>query len=107
LAKEGGLEGIVLFHAQQCSEKALKAALVSRGMSSIRTHDLGLLLDQLALADASWDEIRGYCEDLSDFAVAPRYPGWEIVVAGVDQNEAVSQASAILRTVRRALNRVG
>lgn len=61
------------FHAQQAVEKALKAATVSRGIETRRTHDLvalaTALLDVVAVAPFTLDEVR----QLNPFAVEYRY----------------------------------
>ena len=41
---------ILVFHAQQAAEKALKALLVLRQIEFPRTHDIGLLLDLCRVA---------------------------------------------------------
>ena len=61
------------FHAQQAVEKALKAASVSRGIETKRTHDLvalaKALLDGVAVTPFTLDEVR----QLNPFAVEYRY----------------------------------
>ena len=43
LLKEGGLTGVVCFHAQQSVEKSLKALIESKGLNPPKSHDLILL----------------------------------------------------------------
>ena len=43
-----------LFHAQQCLEKYIKAALISAGITVRKTHDLLQLSSQLSAIDPSW-----------------------------------------------------
>lgn len=65
-------EGIVGFHAQQATEKALKAWLTFLGIAYPRTHDLSLLLYKLEEGGADvarWWELL----DLNPFAVQFRY----------------------------------
>lgn len=61
------------FHAQQCAEKALKAACAMRGIEVRRTHDLAALGQALAdhgiALPLSVDELRA----LNPFAVEFRY----------------------------------
>ncbi len=90
------LADVVCFHAQQTAEKALKAALVVTGRQPLRTHDLPRLLDELVQTDERWDQIRPLCEALSDFAVSPRYPEWELTAPGADAAEAVRSATLVL-----------
>lgn len=95
LAREE-LADVVCFHAQQTAEKALKAALVVAGKQPLRTHDLPRLLDELAGEDERWEEIRLVCEALSDFAVSPRYPEWELTAPDADATGAVRNAELVL-----------
>ncbi len=95
------LADVVCFHAQQTAEKALKAALVAAGRQPLRTHDLPRLLDELVAADERWEEIRLMCEALSDFAVSPRYPEWELTAPDADPSEAVKNATLVFVFVLR------
>jgi len=63
------------FHLQQAAEKALKAVLVAHGRAAPRTHDVGLLADEV---ETLVPALQGWGERLlalNDFAVAQRYPG--------------------------------
>ena len=93
------LADIVCFHSQQTAEKALKAALLSAGCEVPRTHDLPRLLDELVESDGRWEAIRLPAEALSDFAVAPRYPEWELTYPTADPGKAVDDAATILAFV--------
>jgi hypothetical protein len=44
--------------------------------------------------------LQGYCLALTDYAVAPRYPGWEDLVGRVDIDVVLGNASAVLDHVR-------
>ena len=65
----------VCFHAQQCSEKYLKARLCEAGCETGRLHDLVALLEQVLPHEPLWEVFRADLAYLSDFAVAYRYPG--------------------------------
>lgn len=63
--------------SQQAAEKAIKAAIIAARIRAPRSHDLGhlngLLLDSLSL-DTPGHEL----DELTQWAVAARYPGdWE------------------------------
>lgn len=60
------------FHAQQATEKALKAVLVARGIDFPRTHSLLRLVDMLAPSADLLD--RAALSALEVWAVAGRYP---------------------------------
>ena len=98
LARED-LADVVCFHAQQTAEKALKAAPIVAGKEPLRTHDLPRLLGELAEGDERWEEIRLACESLSDFAVSPRYPEWELTAPDAGANKAVENARPVLEFV--------
>ncbi len=65
----------VCFHAQQCIEKLLKAALIAHGVTPPKTHDLALLHRLLAPADLEWSPAVDDLRFLTRAAVDFRYPG--------------------------------
>ncbi|MDH4096865.1 MAG: HEPN domain-containing protein [Nitrospira sp.] len=92
----------VVFHAQQCGEKYLKALLVSRQIDPPKIHDLtelyALLPDGL-LADFN----ARLLEELNPYSIEGRYPGvWEPVEQG-EALRAVEAAKTIRRVIRRVL----
>ncbi len=65
----------ICFHCQQCVEKYLKARLNEAGIRFGKIHDLSLLL-KLALGnEPQWGLLERELKELTDFAVAVRYPG--------------------------------
>ncbi|HET6383723.1 MAG TPA: HEPN domain-containing protein [Armatimonadota bacterium] len=84
------------FHAQQCAEKYLKAALEEAGIAFGRTHDLESLLDLCLPAYPAWAMLRPQLISLSVYAVAFRYPGSSATAA---------QAAAAVQTVRNLRTR--
>jgi HEPN domain-containing protein len=65
----------VCFHAQQCVEKLLKAALTETGRDFSRTHDLNHLLDLILPMQPLWEAFRSSFQELVAYAVEYRYPG--------------------------------
>jgi HEPN domain-containing protein len=63
------------FHAQQCIEKYLKAALVQHGVTPRKIHDLATLMRECLAWYPLWSVMIKDLELLSQFAVATRYPG--------------------------------
>ncbi len=63
------------FHAQQCTEKYLKAVLQEASVVFPRTHDLSALLFLLAPLNPFWSTFAASCATLTDYAVRYRYPG--------------------------------
>jgi HEPN domain-containing protein len=90
---------IICFHAEQCAEKALKGLILALGQVPPRTHDLVVLQQASTKLDGRGAVFQGFCLALSDYAVAPRYPGWEDLVGTVDIGAVISFASAVLDNV--------
>lgn len=65
----------VVFHAHQCAEKYLKAALVDRGATFPKTHDLGALLTLLTAYEPELEHFRLRLDALSSVGIEVRYPG--------------------------------
>lgn len=84
----------VCFHAQQCVEKYLKAALVKNRVAFRKTHDLALLLDECVAFFPLWEAMRVELKRLSGYAVQFRYPG-----ESADRQEA-TRSIAIMRVCR-------
>jgi HEPN domain-containing protein len=86
---------IVCFHGQQAVEKAIKAVLVSQGVTFPTTHDLNKLVDLLpaglAIFPAELDTLR----KLNPYAVVFRYDDREIhTLTRTDANTMVEQIFA-------------
>lgn len=94
----------VCFHAQQCIEKYLKAALQAHGLRFSRTHDLGQLYQ---LGRSLFSELSIDIESLSEltsYAVEYRYPGYR--AGKQDARDSVAHMKHI-RSVLRALLKKG
>jgi HEPN domain-containing protein len=65
----------VCFHAQQCIEKYLKAALVSKGRTPVKIHDLTALMRDCIQDFPLWASASRDVDLLSQYAVLFRYPG--------------------------------
>ena len=62
----------VVFHAQQCVEKLLKARLIQLGHPVEKTHDLATLSRKLEAVDRQWSWDAEELSDLSSGAVLAR-----------------------------------
>lgn len=89
------------FDAQQAVEKAIKAVLVRDQIEFPRTHDIGDLLDIVAVSGRPLppDEAR----NLTDFATVARYPGWDRVVTEDDHRRAIALAERVVSWAREIL----
>jgi HEPN domain-containing protein len=65
---------IICYHCQQAVEKYLKGALVLFGVEIRKTHDLGLLAEDLNNYINVDDKYIDYCYDLTTYGVKTRYP---------------------------------
>jgi len=91
----------VCFHAQQCVEKYLKAALIWRSVALPRTHDLRLLV-QLAEEESGFALDLEMILPLNRYAVEARYPGeWEPI--GREEAEESARVARLVRGIIRAI----
>lgn len=94
----------VCFHAQQCVEKYLKAALVRYGIAPPRTHNLRVLMQMIG-AHVQLDVSTDAVISLSRYPVESRYPGDWDPMSRHDAEEAVGVARKLRATVRGLLPR--
>lgn len=88
----------VVFHAQQCAEKYLKARLEEANITFSRTHDL-LILHQLVVAvEPNWTVLQPLLIFLNPFAVIYRYPG--ISATKTDAKDALKNCREVRRVIR-------
>ena len=93
----------VCFHAQQATEKYLKALLVWHGLDAPKTHDISLLLQRLASHEAGLvDRVRD-ADLLTRYAVDIRYPGEQPEPNREEADRALELASMVRDAVLRAL----
>lgn len=88
----------MVFHAQQCVEKLLKARLIQLGQTVDKIHDLAALSRQLEAVDDQWSWDGDALADLSSGAVLARYPGFE--TSAEEQAELVELASNLRQALR-------
>jgi HEPN domain-containing protein len=93
------------FHAQQASEKYLKAFLVEHQIEFPRTHDLGRLLDLISPVDPSLAATLCDAPTLNPYGVDFRYPGPAVGMTSHDAREAVALARSVRDAVIGALGR--
>jgi len=93
------------FHAQQCAEKCLKAYLVFADIHVEKTHYLPRLVALCAGVDPRFQEMESTAAELTDYAVADRYPdSWREIPLD-EAIEAVGKAEECMALVRAKLER--
>jgi len=88
-----------MFHAQQATEKAMKAFLAWRDVPFRRTHNLEELGRQCVALDAALERLAGQAAPLTEYAWKFRYPGESDEPA----REEAEQALAAARNVYEAI----
>ena len=102
LAQAPGIgDAIVGFHAQQATEKALKAVLSRHGVEFRRTHDLALLLDLLQDRQLPPPPGADWLDELNPYAVEARYGLSGI--AGLDRPKVLAALHALMHGARAQL----
>ena len=87
------------FDAQQSAEKAIKGLLIHLQRDFPYIHDLGELLDQVEKAGQDVPGRIKQVVDLTDYAVATRYPGAIEPVTEEEYEEALAIAEEVVRWV--------
>ena len=93
----------VCFHAQQCTEKYLKALLLSQSLDFPKTHDLRVLV-QLVQSKLSLNLDMAELIKLNRYNIESRYPGNWDPIARPDAEEAVAIAQRVRSTIRHSLH---
>jgi HEPN domain-containing protein len=97
----GALLEDLCFEAQQAAEKAVKAVFVHRGVSFPFIHDLAKLLGQLERSGVKIPKYVMQADELSEFAVAVRYPGLARPTTKRQHRRAVRIAENVLKWAER------
>jgi HEPN domain-containing protein len=93
----------VCFEAQQAAEKAIKAVLLSRQVDFPRVHDIATLLTLVSECGIALPDEIAAATELTDYAVATRYPGLEGDVSNEDCDDAIACAEAVLQWAERMI----
>jgi HEPN domain-containing protein len=94
------------FQAQQAGEKALKAYLYARGLSTLVTHSLRRLAQECAALDPAFGELDESARLLDQHYIATRYPNGLDVETPPTRYYERRDAEACLRSARSILARV-
>lgn len=106
LARIGHAPGVMLeglcFHAQQATEKAIKALLVQKGVEFGKTHNIDVLLE-LIPPDISIPPAVEESVALTRYAVETRYPGTYDDVIEEDYAQALKLAEVVVEWAKGIL----
>lgn len=92
------------FHAQQAVEKALKAVLINRQAQFPRTHQIEPLLTLLSNSDVVLEDWMRELDELTDYAVESRYPGFFEETTAADCEKAILLARRTLGWAESIVN---
>jgi HEPN domain-containing protein len=95
---------MLCFHAQQAAEKAIKPVLLKHAVEFPRTHNLQVLLELLPESVPVPPGVAQAAE-LTEYAVALRYPAESEPVTSAEHRQAVSQAGAVVAWAEGILQR--
>jgi HEPN domain-containing protein len=111
LSAAGGAYEWACFQSQQSGEKALKAYLYARGLTSIITHSLRRLLQECRTLDRSFEDLAEAGRLLDQHYIATRYPnGLDTELPPTryyeqgDAETCLRSARSILEHVKRSLS---
>ncbi|MCL1880773.1 MAG: HEPN domain-containing protein [Oscillospiraceae bacterium] len=93
---------IICFHAQQATEKILKAFLVSNGVVPPKTHNIRHLIEMCQKIKADFVAFCREADTLTQYGVTPRYPT-EYDLDETDAKIAISYAEKIVQYVNGLL----
>ncbi|MBS0656492.1 MAG: HEPN domain-containing protein [Verrucomicrobia bacterium] len=91
------------FCLQQCVEKFLKAALLSKGWKLRRIHSLDTLLDDLIPFDDFFSQFRLICIRITAFYFSERYPSLETTITEKDVQDALQSILPLIEKIRQLL----
>jgi HEPN domain-containing protein len=100
---EGIADTIVGFHAQQATEKAIKAVLAANGIRFPFIHDLESLIELCRDSKIEVPSILDGAKALTPFAATERYGS--VVPIGLDRNRALEWAVAAIEWAQPLVDR--
>lgn len=85
---------IICYHCQQAIEKLLKCILLAKGEPVRKTHDLGLLAEQLQEYIDVEERFLEMCDDLTPYGVKIRYP-YEALIEDYHARKALKETEEL------------
>lgn len=97
---------LIAYHAQQCTEKCLKAYLVFHEEDFPYTHNIRRLL-KICGKYATWPLNLKSAEELTPYAITARYPGENMEVTQAEAEIAIEIARKVRDRIRTELKQLG
>ncbi len=95
---------VIVFHAQQAVEKALKAYLVLRDKHFGKTHNLARLIDLCSEVDQGFKRLYEISVDeLYPLSIEARYPDTDTEVTVKEAEEALKRAKAAIEFITKKI----
>lgn len=94
---------IICYHCQQTVEKALKAALIANGVKIQKTHDLGLLAEQLSEYVEIDEKYIEMCDNITPYGIKTRYPQ-ELCIEEHHVASALSETEVLFTFIKEILS---
>ena len=95
---------VIAFHCQQSIEKALKGYLIFLDIEFKPVHDLGYLLNLIAMKDNSFEAFFEDIDRISRYAVQIRYPDTIIQLTTSQIQEAIVMSDLIFTLVNKKVS---
>lgn len=96
-----------LFHVQQCAEKALKAYLMFKKGTVIKTHDLVRLVNVCMEFDTNFETLRLFAAVLTPYETAGRYPETSFEKPSMEEiKELIGQSEFVFNFVTQRLDKI-
>ena len=93
---------LICYHAQQTAEKYIKGYLVSELIDFPYTHSIEALL-KLTPSNSGLQKLMDIVSELTNYAVAKRYPGDYNILTKKNAEEAVNKSSKVRKAIRELL----
>ena len=97
---------IVCYHCQQAAEKILKAFVIAKSETLIKTHDLAVLLNQCRKHEAEFNNYAKHCITLTTYAALSRYPS-NIEITEQQMKQALKDTHEVLKFAKLRLAELG
>ena len=88
-----------MLHCQQAIEKILKAALIKFGIEIKKTHDLGMLAEELCNHIQIEEKYIDICYNLTPYGVKVRYPQ-ELYIENHHKDQAIKESEEIFNWLK-------